>query len=179
MEGPYRSAGAPSGMCCPRCTTGATLWRRTIAYVAVDECRDCEGVWVRRATLEAIIEDLGLYQEVRAAFRAGPPDHGEPRARFYLKCPACTGVMNKRLFAPGAKVIVDVCQGHGTWFDACELPAVVSFVEQGGLDAARREEQARKTEAQVRATLITADYHAVGKSRSWLELFGRILGWRL
>ncbi|MEZ4367776.1 MAG: zf-TFIIB domain-containing protein [Kofleriaceae bacterium] len=57
--------------------------------------------------------------------------------------------MNRRLFARGSGVVVDVCRGHGTWFDAGELPATVEFVMNGGLaraeaaDLAEQRERAR------------------------------------
>jgi Zn-finger nucleic acid-binding protein len=169
--GPYRSAGAPSELPCPRCG-GGSLWRRTIGSVSVAECQVCEGVWVARETLDMILDDLGLYQEVRTIYTA-PHARGEPGGPFYLKCPSCTEVMNKRLFAPTAKVIVDVCRAHGTWFDAGELPAVIDFVERGGLDAAKHAEEERKLAARTEAVKIMAraPQHAgsrIGAAFLWL-----------
>ena len=49
--------------------------------------------------------------------------------------------MNRINFARCSGVIVDVCKGHGTWFDAQELSAIVQFIRGGGLDVARRKEK--------------------------------------
>jgi hypothetical protein len=54
--------------------------------------------------------------------------------------------MNRKQFARGAKVVVDVCKGHGTWFDAGELPVVVEFVMNGGLERAEQKEIADQRE---------------------------------
>jgi hypothetical protein len=53
--------------------------------------------------------------------------------------------MNRKLFASGSGVVVDVCRSHGTFFDAGELPAIIDFVMAGGLAKAA----ARKTTERV------------------------------
>jgi hypothetical protein len=63
---------------------------------------------------------------------------------MYVKCPSCANVMNRRLFAAGAGVIVDVCRTHGTFFDAGELPQIIEFVMKGGLEAAQKKELERQ-----------------------------------
>jgi Zn-finger nucleic acid-binding protein len=66
---------------------------------------------------------------------------------MYIKCPRCRGVMNRRQYATGARVVVDICREHGVWFDTAELRAVAAFAEAGGLaraaaiDAARAEKE--------------------------------------
>jgi len=66
---------------------------------------------------------------------------------MYLPCPVCHVVMNRRLFATGTGVIIDVCRAHGTFFDAGELPLVIEFVMNGGLERAERKEIERLREA--------------------------------
>jgi Zn-finger nucleic acid-binding protein len=133
---PFRTA-AYARVRCPRCA-GVALDVRKVGHVAVDECPRCRGVWVERRALEAIVEDLGLYEEIRGAFPGGD---AAPSLRgggpLYIKCPLCHDVMNRRQFAPGAKVIIDQCREHGVWFDERELPAVVDFVEQRGPEGMR------------------------------------------
>jgi Zn-finger nucleic acid-binding protein len=63
-----------------------------------------------------------------------------PGGKMYLKCPSCKTIMNRRQFAAGSGVIVDVCKHHGTFFDIGELPAIIDFVMQGGLEKAERAE---------------------------------------
>ena len=48
---------------------------------------------------------------------------------------------NRINFAKCSGVIVDVCKGHGTWFDRDELTRIVEFIRGGGLDAARAKER--------------------------------------
>jgi Zn-finger nucleic acid-binding protein len=49
--------------------------------------------------------------------------------------------MTRVHFARASGVIVDVCKGHGTWFDRDELRQVLEFVRAGGLDVARAREK--------------------------------------
>jgi Zn-finger nucleic acid-binding protein len=49
--------------------------------------------------------------------------------------------MNRVNFARCSGVIVDVCKGHGTWFDRDELSGIVQFIRGGGLDMARQKEK--------------------------------------
>jgi len=168
----------PSSLACPRCT-GIALVRRAVGHVHLDECPRCTGVFVGTETLAAIIEDLGLYDEVRTAYPPGPI--AEPRGgRLYLQCPRCTELMNRRLFAPQAKVIVDVCRAHGTWFDARELPAVVAFVERGGLEVARRQEEERKEAARRQVAIMeAASARGLHRENSLADaLFDLLLWWK-
>jgi len=49
--------------------------------------------------------------------------------------------MNRMNFARCSGVIVDVCRGHGTWFDASELRGIVEFIRAGGLELSRQKEK--------------------------------------
>ena len=146
---PYRETPEPEHPC-PRC--GVELAPRAIADVRVDECSKCAGVFVPAALMPRLTDALDLANEVIAAFPEGEivDFHG---GRMYVKCPRCKGVMNRQLFAPGARVIVDVCRGHGVWFDDAELRAVADFVAAGGMERARRVAAAEKRalSEQVRA----------------------------
>ena len=50
--------------------------------------------------------------------------------------------MNRINFAKCSGVIVDVCKGHGTWFDKQELTRIIEFIREGGLEASRQREKA-------------------------------------
>lgn len=101
-------------------------------------------------TLSRITDALDLGGEVRSEYprevRAEPAS-----GPMYLKCPRCAGLMSRRLFAPGAKVVVDQCAAHGTWFDASELRAVADFAAGGGLERAASEEAASRRARQAAA----------------------------
>jgi Zn-finger nucleic acid-binding protein len=49
--------------------------------------------------------------------------------------------MNRVNFARCSGIVVDVCKGHGTWFDRDELQQIVEFIRGGGLEAARAKEK--------------------------------------
>src|SRR5204863_2759893 len=59
----------------------------------------------------------------------------------YVPCPECGQLMNRINFARCSGVIVDVCKGHGTWFDRDELSRIVEFIRGGGLEVARAKEK--------------------------------------
>jgi Zn-finger nucleic acid-binding protein len=69
--------------------------------------------------------------------------------------------MNRVNFARCSGVIVDVCKGHGTWFDRDELRRIVEFIRGGGLDASRaREKREIEEERQrLRQEQLTASLH--------------------
>jgi Zn-finger nucleic acid-binding protein len=58
--------------------------------------------------------------------------------------------MNRINFARCSGVIVDVCKGHGTWFDREELSRIVEFIRDGGLEAARQKEKEQIQEERQR-----------------------------
>jgi Zn-finger nucleic acid-binding protein len=48
--------------------------------------------------------------------------------------------MNRVNFAHCSGVIIDVCRGHGSWFDKDELRKIIEFIRKGGMVAARQRE---------------------------------------
>jgi Zn-finger nucleic acid-binding protein len=132
---------------CPRC-------REDLAAVAVGashmlECARCGGLWISAAAFEQICADreqqaaiLGAASPARPQ-HAVRPEHGRVR---YVPCPDCHQLMNRLNFAHCSGVVVDVCKGHGTWFDRDELARIVEFIRAGGLDAARAREKQQLVE---------------------------------
>lgn len=127
---------------CPRCPDSPRLESQLVSDLMLDACSECDGVYVDAALLERIL----------VARRHAPHDSGEPDpyrtwvkgleaeqrgASYYIRCPDCDRQMHRRNFGRASGVVVDVCNDHGTWFDADELEAVIRFVQAGGLDAAR------------------------------------------
>ena len=43
----------------------------------------------------------------------------------------------RELRARVSGIVVDLCKGHGVWFDANELQGILTFVAHGGLDRMR------------------------------------------
>jgi Zn-finger nucleic acid-binding protein len=134
------AAGKPANLPCPRCTT-TLLSSRLLGDIVIDECGNCNGLFLDRVAIKRVIEDR---QQARAEALLGtlPAQMTsalvKPGQKMYLKCPVCATVMNRKLFAMGAGVIVDVCKNHGTFFDTGELPAIIQFVMKGGLEKAEK-----------------------------------------
>jgi Zn-finger nucleic acid-binding protein len=129
-------AGEPDYLKCPRCTVDLEAFRGSSGRLR--DCGHCGGQFVEHALLRDLIERRELYGTVAPrAFRKRNP---LTRPVQYVSCPECRTMMTRRNFGGASGVVVDICGPHGIWFDIGELPAVLSFVESGGLAAARRRE---------------------------------------
>jgi Zn-finger nucleic acid-binding protein len=132
-------------MPCPRCEK--PLRARRVGDIVIDECRDCAGLFLDQIAIKRVVTDRAQARAealLGALPRAQTTVLPKPGQRMYVKCPSCKILMNRKLFAAGAGVIVDVCRAHGTFFDAGELPAIIEFVMQGGLEAAEKKEIERQ-----------------------------------
>jgi Zn-finger nucleic acid-binding protein len=78
---------------------------------------------------------------------------------MYVHCPTCKTVRNRKLSASGSGVVVDVCKAHGTFFDAGELPAIIAFVQSGGMARSRQQAQreARAKEDSAKSSQSSSD----------------------
>lgn len=136
---------------CPRCD--APLHPRRVDDLVIDECARCLGVFLDQVAIQRVIVDRAQ-SRAEALLGALPrvEIHPVPAAgqKMYLRCPVCDTVMNRRLFATGTGIIIDVCRTHGTFFDAGELPLIIDFVMHGGLDTAQRRDLERRREAAKR-----------------------------
>jgi Zn-finger nucleic acid-binding protein len=110
------------------------------------DCGRCGGQFVEHDALRDLVERHDRF-DVGARGTKPPVVPVDTRVR-YVACSVCHAMMNRRSFGAGSGVIVDTCAKHGTWFDAGELPRVLSFVESGGLSRLRQ----RKAEEKAQAT---------------------------
>jgi Zn-finger nucleic acid-binding protein len=130
---------------CPRCDHN--LHARLIGDIVIDECGTCNGLFLDHVAVKRVIADRA---QARAEALLGALPTGEPHIvprpgeKMYVKCPTCRTMMNRKQFATGAGIIVDVCKAHGTFFDAGELPAIIEFVMNGGLESAAKKDLARE-----------------------------------
>ena len=145
----------PESMACPACAipfVAVPAASRGQAEGLVHECPRCRGQFVDHATLRALCEE-------RLAMAEAPRSARKPAATLgpvrYLPCPVCKARMNRKNFGERSGVVVDVCKHHGSWFDDGELPAVLAFVEAGGLREADRRAEQRKAD-EVRAAASAA-----------------------
>lgn len=119
-------------LACPRCSNA--LVGRRIEDVVAHECPECAGVFLDENAIGLVLQDHDnkRARAVAASLPRGvspaPPQDG----KLYVKCPICSTMMNRKQFA-GAKIIIDVCRNHGTFFDAGELPAIMDYVMSGEL----------------------------------------------
>ncbi len=127
---------------CPRCRI--EMAPVVIGASTLRECAQCDGLWVDAASFEQICADREQQSAVLGAATPAPPhtDGGsEPDHVRYVPCPECKQLMNRINFARCSGVIVDVCKGHGTWFDRDELRQIVEFIRAGGLEASRAKQK--------------------------------------
>lgn len=169
----------PSTLSCPACLS--PLEALNEAAGTLFDCARCGGHFVEHALLRALIE-----QRARLAQSSplAPKRPAVPANKVtYRPCARCATLMHRKNFGGASGIIVDVCTSHGIWFDAGELPGVLSFVERGGLERARKleEERARRARVEQRTesskaftTFSTGDAESV-KEFALLELITNLL----
>ena len=128
---------------CPRCKID--MASVTVGSEAMRECGHCDGLWVEVAAFEKICADREEQSAVLGIASPAPThqvDLAEDTSKIsYVPCPQCSQLMNRVNFAHCSGVVVDVCKGHGTWFDRDELSKIVQFIRGGGLEMARQKEK--------------------------------------
>ncbi len=150
---------------CPRCEI--PLRPRFVGEVVIDECKGCQGLFLDHVAIQRVVTDR---QQARAEALIGELPGGEvssapPSGRMYVRCPVCATIMNRKLFAAGAGVIIDVCRTHGAFFDVGELPRVITFVMNGGLEKAEKRKIERMLE-DVKREQSNAHFAQLMASRS-------------
>ena len=122
---------------CPRCKIKLRILQ--IGATNLRECEKCDGLWVDVETFEEVCANHEKQAEVLRVVRENQI-HKSPLKIQYVPCPDCENLMNRNNFARISGVIVDICKQHGVWCDAEELPRIIEFIRQGGLDLARQKE---------------------------------------
>lgn len=161
---------------CPRCKTD--LQTIMVDDVRIRECGRCGGFWSETQ----VFEDLCVNRERQASVLkfSGSYVHEmqHPPKVSYVPCPDCKELMNRSNFARSSGIIIDSCRQHGVWFDADELPKIIKFIDDGGLDRARdkekialQDERARLRDEQRRLAMMTRRSGNASideeKSRGW------------
>ncbi len=158
--------GSAKQLACPRCDTCPTMEARLVGDTLMDECPDCHGIWLDAAAVDRLVRERRQVSTA-AVLGMGGPSAGQmstlnPPGRLYVKCPECDTVMNRTNFAKRSGIIIDTCRGHGTWFDADELPRIVEYIMNGGIEAANERRidegrrEVRKEKAKARAMMAQA-----------------------
>jgi Zn-finger nucleic acid-binding protein len=140
---------------CPACRQ--VMSAATVGGTSLLECGRCDGVWVAADDFERLCAERDAQAAVLHHFAEHKPVSAGAAVR-YRPCVRCGKMMNRVNFSRTSGTIVDVCRGHGTYLDAGELHAILTFVRGGGLERARKrqlddikEEQRRLRERQARA----------------------------
>jgi len=108
-----------------------------IGKAPVRECDRCGGLWLDVNVFQLICADREHQSLILGdAFNQQQPHLPPPEQVRYVPCPHCRQLMNRLNFAKCSGVIVDVCKGHGTWFDRDELRQIVEFLRGGGMNLA-------------------------------------------
>jgi Zn-finger nucleic acid-binding protein len=123
---------------CPGCGDGLSVLPGAPGVVA--GCFRCGGAWLDNRAAQWIVSTRPT-PAMRAFVAALPASTGAPVDRDYRSagyrgrcCPACEVELTaKRLRAPA--VVVDVCESHGTYFDALELLQMFRATDVRGLQA--------------------------------------------
>lgn len=127
---------------CPKCKIN--MLPITLGGSAMRECESCGGLWLDVAAFKKLCADREHQSAVLGLASPVTPHRldaaGEITVR-YVPCPECGELMNRVNFARCSGVIVDVCRGHGTWFDRDELREIIEFIRDGGLDLSRQKEK--------------------------------------
>src|SRR2546423_3863282 len=126
---------------CPRCRI--EMGSAKLGTTTLDECSQCGGLWVDVASFEEVCARREQQAAVLGAAQPAPSNAASNHAVRvrYVPCPVCQQLMNRVNFAHCSGVIVDVCKGHGTWFDRDQLSKIVQFIRSGGLEMARQKEK--------------------------------------
>jgi Zn-finger nucleic acid-binding protein len=159
---------------CPRCKV--PLEAVAVGASNLRECPNCEGIWADTASFEQICADREKQAAVLGMAQSLPQAEAQVIEQVrYIPGPLCHKLMNRVNFAHCSHVVVDVCKGHGTWFDKNELRQIVEFIRAGGLEASRAqqisqmEEQERRLDT-ARAAGSAWDAPAARSSPSALDL---------
>ncbi len=123
---------------CPSCHID--LQALALGTSKAHDCPQCAGLWVDVETFQQICADRDQHAAVLGG--ATPDPLGTALLITldnvrYRPCPICRTLMNRINFSERSGIIIDICRGHGTWFDRDELRRIVEFIRAGGLEAAR------------------------------------------
>ena len=134
---------------------GCLMPPRVIGGLVVNECPQCNGLWVPEDRFDTLIERaLENQKNPDPSFRGQPRvSSGNPLAEGvkYRKCPVCEAFMHRRNYRRSSGVVIDCCHDHGTWLDADELEQIAGFILSGGLERAdERDEAERRREGSIR-----------------------------
>lgn len=113
-----------------------------VGATAMQQCDACNGSWLTTDTFTNLCTDREAQSALASTVGGATPASGSLRLNTvrYRRCAACQKMMNRVNFGRVSGVVIDLCKGHGVWFDAGELQGVLAFVANGGLERMRESE---------------------------------------
>jgi Zn-finger nucleic acid-binding protein len=155
-------AGERLDWTCPECGDQQNLSSRPLGreQISVAECQKCAGLWIGAESFAELRDRVARDASRLKSLQIGPPRPAQQekiqQRQPYRPCPRCKKLMNRRQYARGSGVVIDICRDHGLWFDAHELSTVLDWISRGGTadDAAERlaqeqQERIRRAEAEL------------------------------
>lgn len=133
---------------CPRCRLKMKVLR--LDETVLRECEKCGGLWSDAGSFESICASRERQAAVLNQSYPINSSASNDNSVRYVPCPECGQLMNRNNFARLSGVIIDICKLHGLWFDAEELPRIVEFIRQGGLERAREKEKLQLEQERTR-----------------------------
>lgn len=135
-------------LACPGCK--GTMQSVTVGHTSLFECTKCSSTWLDAETFTKLCLDREEHGAIAAMLGSekAAPLKASVGAVTYRPCPVCARMMNRQNFGRKSGVIIDVCKGHGTWFEARELQTCMAFIDSGGLEKARAAEGEQRRLAQ-------------------------------
>jgi Zn-finger nucleic acid-binding protein len=121
----------------------------SIARTAVSECERCRGLWLDVPSFEGICANPKEQAALLGVASRAPVSAGDKLKVQYGPCPDCDQIMNRINFDRSG-VVVDICKGHGIWFDHKELWRIVEFIRAGNLGKARNRHQTELEQERIR-----------------------------
>ena len=139
---------------CPGCSSD--MKAATVGTTSLSECSVCASTWLDADTFRRLCLDREQRGAIAVLVGSGVVEKSRPKpgAVRYVPCPLCTQVMNRENFGKRSGVIIDVCKGHGVWFEPRELHSVMAFIDRGGLERSRAlDAESKKAEARAEQKL--------------------------
>ncbi|HEY5657987.1 MAG TPA: zinc ribbon domain-containing protein [Myxococcota bacterium] len=149
---------------CPAC--GALMPASQVAGIGLNECRECNGLWVPGKNFDVLVSRA---TEARRAAASGEAAAPQPRVQGanpaeqrvqYRKCPECDVYMQRRNYRKSSGIIIDVCRTHGTWLDADELERIAGFILSGGRESPTLQAEHEHSSAEAAAAAAFARVRA-------------------
>ena len=147
-------AGEASAWSCPQCGDKVKLHTRQLGKqnVAASECQICAGLWISHSAFKKIRKRAMTEAAHMTDLIESPPKPAELRphtGKFRRPCAQCGTIMNRKQYARGSGVIIDICRHHGIWFDAKELHQIMDWIARGGHAVPRKPGERQETSSSL------------------------------